>query len=71
MLDEKKIRSMIEEELLWFEKFAAASKANIYKNDIIEADRRIQRVSAFYEVLEEKPSDDIIYIIDVLKEKLS
>ena len=70
MLNEDKIRSLIEEDLQWLERFAALDKTNIYKNDIVDADRRVERMSAFFEVLEEAPDDGALYIIKVLKEKL-
>jgi hypothetical protein len=70
MLKEDKIRAMLEEDLLWLEKFAAVERTNIYKNDLVEADRKIQRMSAFYEVLGEAPSDDATYILQVIKDKL-
>lgn len=62
---------MIETELSWLEKFAATEKTNIYKNDLVEVDRRIYRMSALYEVLEEAPSDGAKYILQVLKDKIS
>jgi len=70
MLKEEKIRNLIEEELLGLEYFADMEKTNIYKNDIVEFDRRVQRMSAFYEVLEEVPSEDVLLIITAAKEKL-
>jgi hypothetical protein len=70
MLKEEKIRSMIEEEIQWLEKFAGMEKTNIYKNDLVEVDRRIARVSAFYEALDEAPDDGAKYIVQVLTEKL-
>lgn len=70
MLTEKKIGKMIEDELLWLEKFAATERTNIYKNNILEADRRIVRMSTLYEVVEEAPSQDALNIIGVIKEKL-
>ena len=70
MLKEEKIRNLIEEELLWLERFAGMEKTNIYKNDILEADRRIQRMSAFYEVLEEAPNEDAMKIVKVIKDRL-
>lgn len=62
---------MIETELSWLEKFATTEKTNIYKNDLVEVDRRIYRMSALYEVLEEAPSDGAKYILQVLKDKIS
>lgn len=70
MLEEKKIRSLVEEELEWLERFAATERTNIYKNDIVEADRRIIRISTMCEVLEEVPNEDILGIIKIIKEKL-
>jgi len=70
MLKEEKIREMIEEDLAWLERFAGALKTNIYKNDIVDADRKIHRMSALYEVLEEAPDEGAMYIIEVLKDKL-
>lgn len=70
MLSEKKIRTMIEEELSWLEKFATASKSNIYRTDILDADRKIAKMTAMYEVLEEAPSDDAIKIVTIVKERL-
>jgi hypothetical protein len=70
MLKEEKIREMIEEELTWLERFAGTLKTNIYKNDIVDADRRIHRMSALYEVLEESPDEGAMYIVQVLKDKL-
>jgi hypothetical protein len=70
MLKEEKIRSLIEEELLWLEKFAMEEKTNIYRNDIVEADRRITRLSALYEVLEEVPEDATMSVVKHIKEKL-
>lgn len=61
---------MIEEELSWLDKFAVAEKSNTYRTDIIEADRRIVRMSALYEVLEEVPSDDAQEIVRTIKDKL-
>jgi hypothetical protein len=71
MLKEEKIREMIEEELAWLERFAGALKTNIYKNDIVDADRRIYRMSTLYEVLEEAPDENVVYIIKVLTDKLA
>lgn len=71
MLKEEKIRDMIEVELSWLEKFATTEKTNIYKDNLVEADRRIYRMSALYEVLEEAPSEDAKYILQILKDKLS
>ncbi len=62
---------MIETELSFLEKFAATERTNIYKNDLVEVDRRIYRMSALYEVLEEAPSEDAKYILQVLKDKIS
>lgn len=70
MLAEKKIRTMIEDELLWLEKFAAEPTTNIYRITMMEADRKIVRMSALYEVLEEAPDDDAIKIVKIIKEKL-
>jgi len=70
MLKEEKIKSMIEEELQWLKTFTAMEKTNIYRDDIVEVDRRIQRVSAFYEVLEEAPNEEAMDIVKVVKEKL-
>jgi hypothetical protein len=70
MLSEKKIQMMIEDELLWLEKFATASKSNTYRTDILDADRKIARMSALYEVLEETPNDDAIKVVKIIKEKL-
>lgn len=70
MLKEEKIKEMIEEELLWLEKFASTEKTNIHKDNIVEVDRRIYRMSTLYEVLGEVPSKDAIYILNVIKEKL-
>lgn len=70
MLKEEKIRTLIEEELVWLEGFIAKEKTNIYKNDIVEVDRRVQRLSTFYEVLEEAPDDNAIEVIKTIKEKL-
>ena len=70
MLTEDKIKSMIEEELQWLEKFAGMEKTNVYKNDLVEVDRRITRMSALYEALGEAPDDGAKYIVRVLKEKL-
>ena len=70
MLSEKRIGNMIEDELLWLEKFAATERTNIYKNNILEADRRITRMSALYEVMEVVPSDDAQNIVRVIKDKL-
>lgn len=55
---------------MWLEKFAATERTNIYKNSILEADRRITRMSALYEVMEEVPSDDAQNIVRVIKDKL-
>jgi hypothetical protein len=71
MLKEEKIREMIEEELLRLERFASMEKTNIYKDAIVEADRGIVRMSTLYEVLEEVPSDDAIFVIKAWKEKLN
>jgi hypothetical protein len=70
MLTEKKIGMMIEEELSWLETFAVAEKSNTYRTDIIEADRRIVRMSALYEVLEKVPSDDAQNVVRNIKDKL-
>jgi hypothetical protein len=55
----------------WLEKFASEKKTNIYKDHLLEADRRIHRMSVMYEVLEEAPSDDAVNIVDFLKNKLT
>jgi hypothetical protein len=52
------------------EKFAGTEKTNIYKNNILEADRRIVRMSALYEVIEEAPSEDAQTIVKIIKDKL-
>ena len=70
MLKEEKIREMIEEELLWLERFAGTKKTNIHKNDLVEVDRSIHRMSALLEVLEEAPDEGALYIVKVLKDKL-
>lgn len=70
MLKEEKIRSLIEEELLWLENFVGMERTNIYKNHIVEADRRIHRISALFEVLEEAPDENAIALITAIKEKL-
>ena len=70
MLKEEKIREMIEEELVWLERFAGTLKTNIYKNDIVDADRKIYAMSALFEVLEEEPDENVKYIINVIKDKL-
>jgi hypothetical protein len=70
MLKEEKIREMIEEELAWLERFAGTLKTNIYKNDIVDADRRIHIMSTLFEVLEEAPGESAMYIIKVIKDKL-
>ncbi len=70
MLKEEKIREMLEEELGWLERFAGMEKTNIYKNDIVDADRRIAKMSALFEVLEEAPDENALYIVKVLKDKL-
>lgn len=70
MLSEKKIGKLIEDELLWLEKFAATQRTNIYKNNILEADRRIVRMSTLYEVTEDVPSDDAQNIVRIIKDKL-
>ena len=61
---------MIEDELLWLERFAATERTNIYKNNIIEADRRITRMSTMYELMEEVPSDDAQSVVKIIKDKL-
>lgn len=61
---------MIEDELLWLEKFAATERSNIYKNNILEADRRITRMSTMYELMEEVPSEDAQTIVKIIKDKL-
>ncbi len=71
MLKEEKIREMIEEELVWLESFAGTLKTNIYKNDIVDVDRKIYRMSALYEVLEEEPDENVVYIIKVITDKLA
>ena len=70
MLEGNKIRDKVEEELQWLERFAAMEKTNIYKNDIVEVDRRIHRMSVLYEVLDEAPSVGAMDIVKVLKDKL-
>lgn len=55
---------------MWLEKFAATQRTNIYKNNILEADRRIVRMSALYEVIEDVPSDDAQNIVRIIKDKL-
>jgi hypothetical protein len=71
MLKEEKIREMIEEDLAWLERFAGTLKTNIYKNDIVDVDRKIYAMSALFEVLEEEPDENVKYIINVIKDKLS
>jgi hypothetical protein len=71
MLKEEKIREMIEEELTWLERFAGTLKTNIYKNDIVDVDRKIYAMSALFEVLEEEPDENVKYIINVIKDKLA
>ena len=71
MLKEEKIREMIEEELVWLERFAGTLKTNIYKNDIVDVDRKIYAMSALFEVLEEEPDENVKYIINVIKDKLA
>jgi hypothetical protein len=61
---------LIGEELSWLETFAATEKSNTYRTDIMEADRRIVRMSALYEVLEEVPSDDAQDVVRIIKNKL-
>lgn len=70
MLEEKKIREMIEEELKRLEHLASMEKTNIYKDAIVEADRSIERMSTLYEILEEVPSDEAIFVLKSIKEKL-
>ncbi len=45
-------------------------KTNTYRTDIMEADRRITRMSALYEVLEKVPSDDAQDVVRNIKDKL-
>ena len=71
MLKEEKIREMIEEELLWLERFAGTEKTNIYKNDLVDVDRKIYRMSTLFEVLEEAPDENTMYILKVIKDKLA
>jgi hypothetical protein len=71
MLKEEKIREMIEEDLAWLERFAGTLKTNIYKNDIVDVDRKIYAMSALFEVLEEEPDENVKYIINVIKDKLA
>ncbi len=70
MLKEEKIREMLEEDLAWLERFAGMEKTNIYKDAIVDADRRIHRMSALLEILEEAPDEGAMYIVKVLKDKL-
>ena len=71
MLNEEKIRSRVEKDIEWLEWFVSEEKTNIHRNHIVEADRMIHRLSTLYEVLEEKPEDDVIELIESMKEKLS
>ena len=57
-------------DLSWLEKFASEKTGNIYQDHIVEADRRIHRMSVLYEVLEEAPPDGAVKIVTVLKDKL-
>lgn len=70
MLKEDKIKNLIEEELRWLEAFATREITNIYRNDLLEVDRRIHRASALYEVLEVAPSNSFLDIVDVIKNKI-
>jgi len=70
MLSEKKIKTMIEDELLWLEKFATVRKQDTFRADIVDADRKITKMTALYEVLEEAPSEDAIKIVTIIKERL-
>ncbi len=70
MMAREKIKAAMEEDLQWLDKFAARPLTNIYKNDIVEVDRKIARISAFQEVLQESPDEGMKFIIDVLKKKL-
>ena len=70
MLSEKKIKTMIEDELSWLEAFAQEEITNIYKNKILDADRKIVRMSALYEVLEEVPSETAQDVVKSIKDKL-
>jgi hypothetical protein len=70
MMAREKIKAAMEEDLQWLDKFAAKSITNVYKNDLVEVDRKISRISAFLEVLQESPDEGMKFIIDVLKKKL-
>jgi hypothetical protein len=70
MIKEEKIRSWIEEELLWLKEFAEEENTNLYKNDLLEADRKLVRITTLYEVLDEVPSEDAIAIVKFIKEKI-
>lgn len=61
---------MLDADLSWLEKFASEKVGNIYQDAIVEADRRIHRMSVLYEVLEEAPPDDAVKIVTILKDKL-
>jgi hypothetical protein len=70
MMAREKIKAAMEEDLQWLDKFAAKAITNVYKNDLVEVDRKISRISAFLEVLQESPDEGMKFIIDVLKKKL-
>lgn len=70
MWKEEKIRDRIEEELGRLERFASMEKTNIYRDDILEFDRAVQRMSMLYEVLEEVPPKEDQEIIAYCKEKI-
>lgn len=70
MLSEARVREHVEESLVWLEKFATKDLTNIFKNDLIEVDRTVTRLSTLLEVLMESPSKETLEMMEVLMNKI-